>query len=1054
MHMRVVIKPEKQNNMENNNDMGDNRKGVHPVQKEQSFNRRDTKTELHIAYENGNIKTRLNLLCNYPETNSLSKAWQYVLTFLIFVSVTVHCTSSMNKPVHWEGNLTDEQYNILEVILTIIFSLEFVVRFAVSKNYCYSFKHADEYKVVESLTDHKSVEDELQTETPFFFDVLNWVDFVAILPWFLEIIITGGGTQTADINTLITLSVIRLLRVLRIFKILRQFDGAKIMYKTAVTSLQPLSLTFVMLFLFFFLAASLIFIFEPCLTPDCTFQDVFNTGYFVIITLTTVGFGDQIPSNNMARFVAVITMLAGAVFLSMPIAVIGNQYENAYNEHEKEVAMRDPTQRKIIMAERHRLNTRNRKQRVLNTAISLRCYVCRTLEFDRKYHSGPKSPNKSVEELMRTGNASNETTTTAENKYVVTTTKDEHINGKSDKYIKDYRNVLLRHINMYHSLFLVDVRELFDLTKGAENEMKNEILRSHTLKIKAPVIQKKKTHAIIVDTAINCLSGLIGVMIQKGRDSYLKAEYKKLLETTPKENITFRDRLWIRCELKSASKLSRQLYNMRMFVMLVCVLTSFAHTMQSFNNYGEDSYLCKQVVNRYCLKINAVATDSIKASNPGCFPDDTTGYGGCIGTLDDCDWPASNYNITCRIYSDKIDFENSMQLKSDAGCGVNETFPVIPPFSDEYLLLPSRTPICTRTVCIANDQKIVTSIRYAVLELLLLIYFLSEYITRLVISRKIRIFLKNNLIDMIFVIIFVYEYILVLASAKAFKYTVWGVPLVDTFDPAVFRPMRLMIPIRFLFMASRIKGVDVCNETVRKVSNRMVTPLLFFFIGVIFFAGPLYVAELQYATIGDCETGFPGRMTKCFRCQNGENKCHVQDMFDAMWIVIVTMTSVGYGGLFPKTFMGKGIIMGAAIFGAFYMAMPLTIIGSQFYKIYKMRHSKEVSSAALKKVKKGLYTLRRQTAAKSKDAAAKFFTSSEHDIQLEYVQPDDITEEKVEFLRQYSLITEEYISNLSPNGMHEFSQKTQFAIGILAEHLSPEEHGIKPDYEIYKTTDK
>ena len=45
-------------------------------------------------------------------------------------------------------------------------------------------------------------------------------------------------------------------------------------------------------------------------------------------------------------------------------------------------------------------------------------------------------------------------------------------------------------------------------------------------------------------------------------------------------------------------------------------------------------------------------------------------------------------------------------------------------------------------------------------------------------------------------------------------------------------------------------------------------------------------------------------------------------MFDAMWIILVTMTSVGYGGLFPKTATGKIIVMGAAIFGAFYMAMP------------------------------------------------------------------------------------------------------------------------------------
>ena len=39
-------------------------------------------------------------------------------------------------------------------------------------------------------------------------------------------------------------------------------------------------------------------------------------------------------------------MLAGAVFLSMPIAVIGNQYEAAYNDYEKEIAMKDPVEKK------------------------------------------------------------------------------------------------------------------------------------------------------------------------------------------------------------------------------------------------------------------------------------------------------------------------------------------------------------------------------------------------------------------------------------------------------------------------------------------------------------------------------------------------------------------------------------------------------------------------------------------------------------------------------------------------------------------------------------
>ena len=166
------------------------------------------------------------------------------------------------------------------------------------------------------------------------------------------------------------------------------------------------------------------------------------------------------------------------------------------------------------------------------------------------------------------------------------------------------------------------------------------------------------------------------------------------------------------------------------------------------------------------------------------------------------------------------------------------------------------------------------------------------------------------------------------------------------------------------------------------------------------------------------------------------------------------MTSVGYGGLFPKTAAGKTIVMGAAIFGAFYMAMPLTIIGSQFYKIYKKRHSKEVITSAKEKMDRALYNLRREKVAKNERAAALVFASNEEDFQIDYVHPDDITDEKLEFLRQYSLISEEDIKALPANGVHEFSQKTQCAVGILAEHLNPEEHGIKPNLEIYSTTNE
>merc|ERR1711964_864499 len=59
------------------------------------------------------------------------------------------------------------------------------------------------------------------------------------------------------------------------------------------------------------------------------------------------------------------------------------------------------------------------------------------------------------------------------------------------------------------------------------------------------------------------------------------------------------------------------------------------------------------------------------------------------------------------------------------------------------------------------------------------------------------------------------------------------------------------------------------------------------------------------------------------------------DIFRCAWVTIVTMTSVGYGDYSPKTLAGRIICSLAMLFGTFYMAMPLSIVGSKFFHIYE-----------------------------------------------------------------------------------------------------------------------
>ena len=53
--------------------------------------------------------------------------------------------------------------------------------------------------------------------------------------------------------------------------------------------MRPVLVVIPFLMVFVFVLGPLIFVIEPCTHKDCVFKDSFNAGYFLAITLTTVG---------------------------------------------------------------------------------------------------------------------------------------------------------------------------------------------------------------------------------------------------------------------------------------------------------------------------------------------------------------------------------------------------------------------------------------------------------------------------------------------------------------------------------------------------------------------------------------------------------------------------------------------------------------------------------------------------------------------------------------------------------------------------------------------
>ena len=146
----------------------------------------------------------------------------------------------------------------------------------------------------------------------FFSKVMNWIDLLAIIPYFVTVILYSAGFEDSDSDQNRTenandvrriaqffrlLRIVKTLRIIRIFKLARHSTGLQALGFTMRSNIKELGLLILFLGMGAVMFSSLVYVFEKE-DKDTSFSTMLEAYWWAFITMTTVGYGDVVPSTG------------------------------------------------------------------------------------------------------------------------------------------------------------------------------------------------------------------------------------------------------------------------------------------------------------------------------------------------------------------------------------------------------------------------------------------------------------------------------------------------------------------------------------------------------------------------------------------------------------------------------------------------------------------------------------------------------------------------------------------------------------------------------------
>lgn len=221
----------------------------------------------------------------FGKNTKMGKTFDLFLIAAIILSIITVMLESVN-------NIWAEHGQILSYIewgFTILFTIEYILRVAI-----------------------------VRRPSRFIFSFYGIIDLLSCLPAYIALFSTAG-------SGLIVLRALRLLRLFRILKLSRYVKASTTIWEALKASRFKIGIFLYTVVMLIIVIGALMYFIEG---EANGFDSIPRSMYWVVVTITTVGYGDIAPQTTTGQFIASIVMILGYAIIAVPTGIVTAETAN------------------------------------------------------------------------------------------------------------------------------------------------------------------------------------------------------------------------------------------------------------------------------------------------------------------------------------------------------------------------------------------------------------------------------------------------------------------------------------------------------------------------------------------------------------------------------------------------------------------------------------------------------------------------------------------------------------------------------------------------------